>query len=116
MPADESDPAAEVPRVVAETLEGLDDRELRAVVHYAQELLGSQSSTTPEIEARPGEELVHVSDEDGYTFVVVEREGATAGVETRVAYRVTWEPDVGEGDGRYRWHYLGSVEDDPGGG
>ncbi|MDH5020574.1 hypothetical protein [Halobacterium rubrum] len=111
MTGPDTDPADDVPAQVRAALEDCSDRELRAVVGYVRHRLEAKPSLTDAIEAREGEELVRTEDHDGYTIVVVERPDETGAERGPFAYRVQWEPDVaGESAGKYRWHYLGTVQ------
>lgn len=103
-----------IPAAVAEAIEDSDDSQLRAIVRYAQQHLRDHPSLSEEIDAREGEELVRIEDHEGYRLVVVKRPGETGDERGPFAYRVTWEPPLAEGEGTYRWHYLGRV--DTGGG
>jgi hypothetical protein len=106
-----TDRPADIPDGIIQALEDSSDSQLRELIHYAQGLLGEQQPLTDSIEPRPGEEIIHREDHDSYTYVVVEREDGADKSGGRFAYRVRWEPDLGEGDGgRDRWHYLGEVE------
>jgi hypothetical protein len=110
------EPPDDIPTDVAAALEGSSDGELRAVIHYAQRLLQGRPPLTDEIEARAGEDLVRVEDHGAYTIVVVERPDETGDARGPFAYRVDWAPDIDGGEGKYRWHYLGKVHGDSGGG
>ncbi|CQH64533.1 uncharacterized protein HHUB_5061 (plasmid) [Halobacterium hubeiense] len=110
------DPPDSIPTDVATTLEGCSDAELREIIHYAQQLLRAHPPLTDAIESRPGEDLVRIEDHGAYTIAVVERPGETGKGRGPFAYRVSWEPDVNGGEGKYKWHYLGKVYSDPGGG
>ncbi|SEW13135.1 hypothetical protein [Halobacterium jilantaiense] len=113
MTGPDTDTAGDVPEQVRTVLDDCSDRELRAVVEYAQRRLGAKPSLTDAIKAREGEELVRTEDHDGYTIVVVERPAETGADSGPFAYRVQYEPDVdGASAGKYRWHYLGAVRGD----
>lgn len=99
------DPPEEVPAEVAEAFDRCSDRQLREIIHYAQQLLRDHPPLTDAIESREGEELVRTEDHGEYTLVVVERPD---GADGQFAYRVKWETNV-DGEGQYRWHYLGQV-------
>jgi hypothetical protein len=104
-----------IPKDVATALEGSSDAELREIIHYAQQLLGARPPLTDAVESRPGEDLVRIEDHDECTIVVVERQDETGEGRGSFAYRVSWQPDIDGGDGKYRWHYLGKVQGDAGG-
>lgn len=103
------DPPEGITEEVLESLRESSDRQLREIIHYAQELLHEPPSESAEIVPREGEEIVRIDDSSAYTLVVVERPDETGEAHGPFLYRVTWEPDVDGGGGRYRWHYLGRV-------
>ena len=94
-------------------LEDASDAQLREIIHYAQRLLREQPTLTDALDSRDGEELVHAEDHGAYTIAVVERPDETGAARGPFAYRVEWEPAPGDGEGQYRWHYLGRAHDDP---
>jgi hypothetical protein len=112
----EPSPPANVPEELAAVLRRCDGPQLRAVVDYARQRLHDRPPIPDAVESRHGEELVRVDDHGAYTVAVVERTGETGESRGRVAYRVKWEPDVSDEEGRYRWHYLGTVCGDADGG
>lgn len=109
MTSSNTDPPDTIPTVVAETLQGLSDQELREVIHYAQQLFRDHPPLTDVIKSRMGEELVRVEDHDEYVIVVVKRPDETGEARGPFAYRVRWVPDIEGGEGKYQWHYLGKV-------
>lgn len=102
-------PPENVPAEVIQFLEASDDPQLRDLIHYAQQLLQEESRHTEEVGPREGEEIVRVDDHGSYKSVIVERPDKTGEARGPFAYRVKWEPGVGDTDGQYRWHYLGRV-------
>lgn len=110
MPTPES--PENIPSQVVTVLEESNDSQLRDIIHYAQQLLHDHTSFTDAIEAREGEELVRMENYDTYTIVVVERPAETGEARGPFAYRVQREPELGDEDGQYRWHYLGKVVDE----
>jgi hypothetical protein len=111
MTSSDIDPPESISTEVAAALEESSDAELRAVIHYAQRLLAEHPPLTDEIASREGEELVRMEDHGAYTYVVVERPDETGENRGPFAYQVHWEPSVDDGDGQYRWHYLGRIHD-----
>lgn len=108
----DTEPPENVSEAVITALQDSSDSQLRAVVHYAQQLLHEHPPLTEAIESREGETLVRTEDHGAYTIVVVERPDETEEGRGPFAYRVQWEPDIeGEG-GKYRWYYLGKVLDE----
>jgi hypothetical protein len=101
-----------VPETVANALENSSDGQLREIIHYAQQLLRDHPPLTEAIKSRPGEEIVHVKDHGAYTIVIAERPDETGWGRGPFAYRIQWESDIENGDGRYHWHYLGKVNDE----
>lgn len=98
-----------LPESIASELEQCSEGQLHSIIDRAQELLHQRHDPTSELEARHGEEIIRVDDEGEYTLVVVERtEEPDQGP---FIYRVTYEPDVEGGQGRFRWWYLGRVAD-----
>ena len=110
------DPPEGIPDDVVRALEASSDHQLRKVIHYAQQLVREHASRTAEIEPREGEVIVRVDDKGAYTIVVVERPEESGEARGPFVYRVEWEPAFGEGEGHYRWHYLGRAEDRRGSG
>ena len=94
-------------------IEDCSDAQLREIIHYTQQLLREQPALTDAIESRDGETLVHAEDHGAYTIAVVERPNETGRARGPFAYRVGWDPARDEGNGQYRWHYLGRVHGDP---
>jgi len=109
------DPPDDVPEAVTTALEGSSAYQLREIIHFAQQLLRDHPPLTDAIESREGEELVRMEDYGAYTIVVVEHPDETGEARGPFAYRVRWESDLDDGEGRYRWHYLGKVHSDTGG-
>ena len=115
MTLSEIDPPENVPEELVAVIEDSTDSQLREIINYAQQLLREHPSITDAIESRPGEELVRIEDYGAYTIVVVDRPAETGEARGPFAYRVRWEPHVDDGEGRYKWHYLGRVYGDAGG-
>jgi len=109
------DPPEDVPERVLRAIETSSDRQLREIVSYARRLLQEHPPLIDEIEAREGEKLVRIDDDGDYTSVIVERPNAIGEAGGPYAYRVRWVPTVDGEGGKYRWHYLGRVNLDPGG-
>lgn len=116
MTQNKNDTPADIPEEVAETLRGRSDRELRKIIQYTQQLLRERPNRTDAIEPREGEELIRTADHGAYTIVVVERPEESGEAAGPFAYRVRWEPVIDGEGGTYRWHYLGRVDAESGGG
>lgn len=104
------DPPEDIPEEVIQPLEESSDRQLREIIHYAQQLLHEAPSGSGEIEPRDGEEIVRIDDAGTHTIVIVERLDKSGEARGPFVYRVNWEPHIDEEGGQYRWHYLGRAE------
>lgn len=109
MTALDTEPPEDVSEEAITALQDSSDTQLRAIIHYAQQLLHDHPPLTEAIEAREGETLVRTKEYEAYTIVVVERSDSAGERRGPFAYRVQWEPDIEGEDGKYRWHYLGKV-------
>ena len=69
-PADMPSPPADFPEDVAATLQALSVHDLRETIIYAQELLQFHHVPTDQIEPAPREEIVELTENQGYTEVV----------------------------------------------
>lgn len=116
MTTSDIEPPEELSPEVIATLDESSDQQLREIIHYAQLLLSEHPPLTDAIEEREGEELVRIDDQGAYSIVVVERPGETGEARGPFAYRVQWEPSLGDEEGKYYWHYLGRVHSQSGGG
>lgn len=101
-----------LPEQLRDDLSELGERELRAVVDYAQQRISDlHQPMSSRIEAGPGEELVRVVEHDGYTEVV-KREPCATGCEScphaPVLYHVRAEART-DGSTHLRWTYLGQI-------
>lgn len=67
------DPPGGIPEETIQLLEESSDRQLREIIHFAQQLLLEAPSGSAEIEPREGDEIVRIDDMGAYTIVVVER-------------------------------------------
>jgi len=112
MTSPDTDRPEGVPEDVTAGLDGCTDAQLRDIIHYAQRLLREKPALTDAIESRGEEELLHTEAHDGYTIAVVERPNESGRARGPFAYRIGWDPARDEGDGEYRWHYLGRVHDE----
>ena len=101
---------------ITAVLENSADGQLREAINYAQQLLREHPPLTDAVKSRCGEELVCVKDHGADTVATVVRPGETSEARGPFAYRVKWEPNIDDEGGRYKWHYLGKVHDDLGGG
>lgn len=101
----------ELPETLIRELEQSDDEHLREIIHFAQELLHERHDPTTALEAREGEEILRTTDHGAYKIVIVKRTEQTGQDEGPFAYRVKFEPGLDDGEGEFRWHYLGRVMD-----
>ena len=115
MASSQTDPPDDVPAELITVLQTSADTQLREIINYAQQLLHEHLPITDAVESRHGEELVRVEDHGAYTIAIVVLADEPDEARGPFAYRVKWEPDIEAEGGRYKWHYLGKVHDDPGG-
>lgn len=101
-----------VPSSFAETLDDLDDDQLRQTAEYVQSLMSRSQPVSDEIEAAPGEEIVRITEHDTYTGVV-KREPCAEGCEQcphgPYLYTVRRERSP-HGEDALHWTYVGRVE------
>ena len=110
-----SEPNPQPPEHISEEfvteLRESNDRQLREIIHYAQQLLEEHSPEAEAIEPREGEEIVRIDDQGDHTTVIVKRPDESGEARGPFAYLVQHEPDVESENGKYKWHYLGRVTD-----
>jgi len=63
-------PPAGLPDSLVSELDRLNTEELRKTIIHAQELLNAQEESRPLVEPAPGEDILRVTERDGYTEVV----------------------------------------------
>ncbi|WP_424005548.1 hypothetical protein ACOZ4I_19435 (plasmid) [Haloarcula salina] len=100
-------------RVVAE-LNELTPDELRNTIIHAQELLQFQEESSSPIEPGPGEDIIRVTEHEGYTEVVKQyscTEGCDDCPHGPYLYHVREEPRP-EGGTHFHWTFLGKVVSD----
>ena len=114
MASSQTDPPEDVPEELIAVLQNSADSQLRETINYARQLLSEHPPITDAVESRHGEELVRVTDHGVYTIAIVVCPDEPDEARGPFAYRVKWEPGIDDGEGRYKWHYLGKVSDDPG--
>lgn len=108
---DDPDPSKGLPDLVISELEQSSDRQLRTIIHYAQDLLHQRHDPTTALEPREGEEILRMDDHGPYTLVIVKRTDVTGLNQGPFAYRVKYEPSIEGDEGKFRWRYLGRVEE-----
>lgn len=103
------DPPDDLPADVVTTLQQLPVHELREAIIYAQELLQNHHEPTTQIEPLPGEEIVELTEEDGYTKVV-KRQPCTEGCDEcphgPFVYHVKRE-SLEDGSENLHWVFMG---------
>lgn len=108
----EPNPPSSLPTDLIETLNQLDESELRAVIDYAQQRYEFvHPAITDQIEAAPGEEIVQIEEQPTYTRVVKRQPCATGCDDCPhgpFLYHVHEETRPG-GETKLRWRYLGSI-------
>jgi len=112
----QTDPPEAVPEELIPVFQNSTDSQLREISNYAQQLLSERPPIADAAKSRHGETLVRVKDHDVYTIAIVMRLSESGEACGLFAYRVKWEPRIEDEGGRYKWHYLGKVHDDSGGG
>jgi hypothetical protein len=108
------EPHHDVPDAVRETLQDLNDAQLRHTAEYVQRLLNyHQRPVSEEVEAGPGEEILRVDDHDVYTEVVKKQPCADDCPDCPhgpYLYHVIRETHP-DGDRRLHWSYVGRVSE-----
>lgn len=107
-----STPPPDLPDELAPTLAALNAAELRAVIAYAESLLPTKPAPPELIKERTGEEIVEITEHEGYTTVIKAQpcvEGCEKCPHGPYLYRVRAEihPDVDEPT--LHWDFLGRV-------
>lgn len=104
-------PPDDLPEDVAAVLRGLGGHDLREAIVYTRELLDARHGHPPEIAPQHGEEIVRVTEHEGYTEVV-KRQPCEAGCDDcphgPYLYHVTREPH-GDGSSHQHWTFVGRV-------
>ena len=88
--------------------------ELRKAIIHAQELLQFHKETEFPIEPEPGDDILRVTEHDGYTEVVKQvycHEGCDDCPHGPFLYHVTEEPDP-DGGTRTHWSFIGEANVD----
>lgn len=113
--SEQSSPSApsRLPDALRDQLAELSESELRAVISYAKSLLPSPPSVEELLEERPGEEILEVEDQDGYT-TVIKRQPCAHGCEEcphgPYLYHVRVEKKPENSDApSLDWKFLGRV-------
>jgi hypothetical protein len=112
MTDDPPDPPATLPESLEPILQDLSDHQLRELMDYCGALMQfHDEQLLEEIEAGPGEELVHVEERDGYTEVVKRipcGEDCDDCPHGPYLYHVRTVPDR-EGGSHLKWEFIGRM-------
>lgn len=103
-----------IPDAVADAVAEADSATLRDIVDFVQGELTARRADLREIEPGPGEELVEVSEEPGYTMVVLRQpcaEGCDRCPHGPYLYHVRVERQPDHEPTRH-WSYIGPVYDE----
>ena len=108
-----SDPAPpeDLPPAAADALRTLDGHDLREAIVYAQELLHARHEPLPSVEPMEDEEIVRVTERDGYLEVHKRHRRSDGELGGCYVYHVTREQHP-NGTVRHRWSLIGRVEEE----
>ncbi|WP_302081290.1 hypothetical protein [Salinibaculum rarum] len=109
-------PPEGLPDQLVSDLAGLSPDELRKTIVHARELLQFHEESEFPVEPEPGDDILRVTEHDGYTEVVKQvhcNEGCENCPHGPFLYHVTKEPQP-DGDTRTHWSFIGEarVEED----
>ena len=102
-----------IPEPVAELVADADDATLREIIDFVQDELADRRQDVLDIEPKPGEEIVEISEERGYTRVVLRQpcaEGCEECPHGPYLYHVRPEHSP-DGEQSLHWSYIGRVVD-----
>ncbi|WP_247731320.1 hypothetical protein [Halovivax limisalsi] len=107
----EPTPPEGLPDELASTLHQLRPEELRRTIIHAQELLNYNHESPSPVEPKPGDDILSVTEHEGYTEVIKYVTETVNGTESRVGpfhYHVTEErhPD---GTVKPYWKFIGDI-------
>ncbi|WP_149783115.1 hypothetical protein [Halorubrum aquaticum] len=112
-PEDPTPPEGLPDRLVAE-LEDLSPEDLRKTIVHARELLRFHEERDLPIEPEPGEDVVRITEHEGYTEVVKRlpcEDGCDDCPHGPYVYHVTEEPQP-DGETKVHWSFIGEVNVD----
>ena len=113
-PSDQPTPPEGLPDRLVAALTQLSADGLRKTIIHAQELLRAREERDSPVNPGPGEDILRVTEHDGYTEVV-KRFRCTDGCDRcphgPYLYQVREETHPG-GDTHTNWSFIGAVEDD----
>lgn len=107
-------PPEGLPKEVVSDLNELSAEDLRKTIVHAQELRRFHEEPDPLVEPNPGEDILRVTEHDGYTEVV---KPVPCGEDCRdcphgpYLYHVKQEPRL-DGEEKPHWVFIGEVEPD----
>lgn len=107
-------PPEGLPDRLVSDLDQLNDDQLRKTIIHAQELLQFHEETSSPIEPGPGEDIVRITEHDGYTEVVKRvpcAEGCSDCPHGPYLYHVRQERHS-DGEETPHWTFLGTVQPD----
>lgn len=108
---DRPTPPEGLPDTLAKELNQLSPEELRNVIIHAEELLQFASETDSPVKPGPGEDILRVTEQSGYTEVVKQvtcAEGCADCPHGPYLYHVKEEPRP-EGGTHEHWSFIGAV-------
>lgn len=109
-------PPEGLPEQLVRDLEDLTPEELRKTIIHAQELLQFHEETDSPVKPKPGDDIIRVTEHEGYTEVVKQfscADGCSACPHGPFLYHVTEEP-LPDGGERVHWSFIGRVQADDG--
>ena len=107
-------PPEGLPEQIGSNLDQLTAEELRKTIIHAQELLDFRDEVPSSVEPEPGEDIIQVTEYDGYTEVVKRvfcGEGCSDCPHGPYLYYVTEERHI-DGTEEPYWRFIGDVEPD----
>jgi hypothetical protein len=114
IPSDQPTPPEGLPDTLVDDLNQLSADELRKAVIHAQELLRAQEEHDPPVDPGPGEDILQVTEYEGYTEVVKQfrcADGCDECPHGPYLYQVKEETHP-DGDTHTKWSFIGAVEDE----
>jgi hypothetical protein len=112
--ADGPTPPTGLPDELVSDLEELTSEELRNAIIHARELLHAQEENTGPIEPSPNEDILRVTEHEGYTEVVKQfdcAQGCSECPHGPYLYHVTEEPRP-DGSHHTHWSFIGRIDPD----
>ena len=105
-------PPKGLPDELVSDLDQLNGEELRKTIIHAQELLNFQDEVPSSVEPEPGEDIIRITEHDGYTEVVKQvfcSEGCSECPHGPYLYYVTEERHI-DGTEEPYWRFIGDVK------